>query len=88
MTVTVMTSVMRRMRQVGRICFTSFTPTPSLSSSPSISSTLKELFALQDFCLELPDTIESNSTLVCNVVIDDFYQIIINWKINYCVNYD
>ena len=84
MTVTVMTRVISRMRQVGRICFTSFTPTPSLSSSSSssISSTLKELFGLEDFLLELPDIIESNSTLVCNVGIDDFYQIIKKWKVN------
>ena len=77
-----MTRVMRRMRQVGRICLTSFTPTPRLSSSSSsMSSRLKELVGL-DFLLELLDTIESSSTLVYNVGIEDFYQIMKNWKIN------
>ena len=52
MTVTVMMRVMMRIMQVGRICLTSFTPTPALSSSMVV-------FGLQD-----PETMESNSRLV------------------------
>ena len=76
-----MRRVMSKMMQVGRICFTScskqirlcsnsclptFSPMPSFSWRLS-SSPWKERFLGRDFLLELPETIESSSTLVCKV---------------------
>ena len=71
MTVTVMTRVMRRMRQVGRICLTSFTPTPW---SSTMSSPLKTLYlsgrlyrTLKPLCWVLRWCQDKRVTCTCSV---------------------